>query len=172
MIDDLRIGHGIDVHRFAERYQKEKPLKLAGVLIPEQYSLIAHSDGDAVLHAICDAILGACAEGDIGQHFPDTSERYVNADSSMLLEQVLRIANKKKIRVISLDVTIVAQTPRLAPYRQELKDNLCMLLNLNSDRVNLKATTTEKLGYIGREEGIACHAVILMGSYEQFQTQT
>ncbi|MDD9889994.1 MAG: 2-C-methyl-D-erythritol 2,4-cyclodiphosphate synthase [Gammaproteobacteria bacterium] len=165
MNDSLRIGHGIDVHRFADKYQEEKPLKLAGVCLPEEYSLLAHSDGDVILHAICDAILGACAAGDIGQHFPDDNESYANADSSQLLEQVLQIADKQQIRMINLDVTVLAQVPKLAPYRQQMRANLCALLSLDSDRVNLKATTTERLGYIGREEGIACHVVVLMESH-------
>ena len=159
---DLRVGHGIDVHRFAEVFQMHKPLKLAGVLIPEEYSLIAHSDGDVVLHALCDAILGACAAGDIGHHFPDSDESYANVDSAQLLIKVLNIAGKKQRKILNLDVTVVAQVPRLAPYMPELKANLCALLKLDLDRVNLKATTTENLGYIGREEGIACHAVVLM----------
>jgi len=162
--DTLRIGHGIDVHKFAESYLDDKPLKLAGLTIPDNYSLLAHSDGDVVLHAICDAILGACAAGDIGQHFPNTDEQFANADSSQLLEQVLQIANKNQMQIINLDVTVIAQVPILAPYRQEMVASLCVLLSLDSDRVNLKATTTERLGYIGREEGIACHAIILMES--------
>ncbi|MFL2856320.1 MAG: 2-C-methyl-D-erythritol 2,4-cyclodiphosphate synthase [Pseudohongiellaceae bacterium] len=164
MNDTLRIGHGIDVHKFAESYLDDKPLKLAGLTIPDNYSLLAHSDGDVVLHAICDAILGACAAGDIGQHFPNTDEQFANADSSQLLEQVLQIANKNQMQIINLDVTVIAQVPILAPYRQEMVASLCVLLSLDSDRVNLKATTTERLGYIGREEGIACHAIILMES--------
>jgi len=162
--DTLRIGHGIDVHKFAESYLDDKPLKLAGLTIPDNYSLLAHSDGDVVLHAICDAILGACAAGDIGQHFPNTDEQFANADSSQLLEQVLQIANKNQMQIINLDVTVIAQVPILAPYRQEMVASLCVLLSLDSDRVNLKATTTERLGYIGKEEGIACHAIILMES--------
>ena len=164
MSDTLRIGHGIDVHKYAESYLEDKPLKLEGLVIPDNYSLLAHSDGDVVLHAICDAILGACAAGDIGQHFPNTDEQFANAESSRLLEQVLQIADKNQMQIINLDVTILAQVPILAPYRQEMVASLCALLSLGSDRVNLKATTTERLGYIGREEGIACHAVILMES--------
>ena len=164
MNDALRIGHGIDVHKFAESYLEDKPLKLAGLIISDNYSLLAHSDGDVVLHAICDAILGACAAGDIGQYFPDADEQLANADSSELLEQVLQIAGKNQMRIINLDVTVLAQVPLLAPHRQEMMASLCTLRSLDSDRVNIKATTTERLGYIGREEGIACHAVILMES--------
>ena len=156
MNGNLRVGHGIDVHRFANSYKEGKPLKLGGIIISEKYSLEAHSDGDVVLHGICDAILGACAAGDIGDHFPDTDEAYANIDSAQLLEQVFYIIN--------IDVTIIAQVPKLSPYKQNMVANLCGLLNLDLDRVNVKATTTESLGSIGREEGIACHAIVLMDS--------
>lgn len=164
MNGNLRIGLGVDVHRFADSYQKDKPLKLAGIVLVEEYSLEAHSDGDVVLHAICDAILGACGAGDIGDHFPDTDKKFANIDSAQLLQQVMQIADKKQFHIINLDITVVAQVPKLAPYRQSMVANLNALLSLDSDRVNLKATTTERLGFIGREEGIACHAVVLMDS--------
>tara|TARA_B110000438_G_scaffold20597_1_gene18777 strand:+ start:25591 stop:26091 length:501 start_codon:yes stop_codon:yes gene_type:complete len=164
MNGNLRVGHGIDVHRFANSYKEGKPLKLGGIIISEKYSLEAHSDGDVVLHGICDAILGACAAGDIGDHFPDTDEAYANIDSAQLLEQVLRTADKKQFYIINIDVTIIAQVPKLSPYKQNMVANLCGLLNLDLDRVNVKATTTESLGSIGREEGIACHAIVLMDS--------
>ena len=117
-----------------------------------------------MLHGICDAILGACAAGDIGDHFPDTDEAYANIDSAQLLEQVLRTADKKQLYIINIDVTIIAQVPKLSPYKQNMVANLCGLLNLDLGRVNVKATTTESLGSIGREEGIACHAIVLMDS--------
>jgi 2-C-methyl-D-erythritol 2,4-cyclodiphosphate synthase len=164
MNGNLRIGHGVDVHRFADSYQEDKPLKLGGIVLAEKYSLEAHSDGDVVLHGICDAILGACAAGDIGDHFPDTDEKFANIDSAHLLEQVLQIADKKHFHILNVDITVIAQVPKLSPYRQAMTANLCDLLSLDSDRVNLKATTTERLGSIGREEGIACHAVVLMDS--------
>lgn len=161
---DIRIGHGFDVHKFSDKFVSEKPLKLAGVLLPEELSLLAHSDGDLVLHAVCDAILGAIAAADIGQHFPDNDSEYANADSANLLQQVLDIADKKGFRPVNVDVTVVAQVPKLSPHRQEMVASLAELLHLDTDRVNVKATTTEGLGYIGREEGIACHCVILMSS--------
>ena len=163
-VTDLRIGHGFDVHKFSSAYDANKPLKLAGVLLASQLSLEAHSDGDLILHAVCDAILGAIAAGDIGQHFPDDDNEYANADSANLLQQVLDIADKKGFRPENVDVTVIAQTPKLSPHRQEMVASLAELLHLDTDRVNVKATTTEKLGYIGREEGIACHCVILMSS--------
>ena len=163
-VDGIRIGHGFDVHRFSEQFDSDKPLKLAGCVIPEQLSLIAHSDGDLVLHAVCDAILGAMAVGDIGEHFPDDDMALAGVDSAVLLERVLQMADKKQYRLINVDVTVVAQVPKISPYRQELLSSLCSLLLLDSDRVNLKASTTEQLGYIGREEGMACHAVVLLHS--------
>jgi 2-C-methyl-D-erythritol 2,4-cyclodiphosphate synthase len=125
---------------------------------------VAHSDGDVVLHAICDAILGAIAAGDIGHHFPDSDNANKGIDSAQLLHEVLQLADKQQFRLVNVDVTVIAQVPRLAPYREEMRSRLCSLLLLDTDRVNLKATTTERLGYIGREEGIACHAVVLMQS--------
>lgn len=161
-VDSMRIGHGFDVHRFTENFDTNKPLKLAGQVLPVQLSLDAHSDGDLVLHAVCDAILGAIAAGDIGEHFPCNDTSLAGIDSAELLDRVLQLADSQQFRLINVDITIIAQVPKLSPYRQELTASLCSLLCLGSDRVNLKASTTERLGYIGREEGIACHAVVLM----------
>ena len=158
----LRIGHGFDVHRFSDSYDANKPLKLAGCELPDKKSLEAHSDGDVVLHAICDAVLGAIAGGDIGRHFPDDDADFAGIDSARLVEQVLQLADEKQFLLVNVDITVVAQTPKLAPYRQDMIAVLRRLLRLDSGRVNLKATTTEGLGYIGREEAIACHAVVLM----------
>ena len=160
--NSLRIGHGLDVHRFATAYDPDKPLKLAGLQLKDKLSLIAHSDGDVVLHAICDAVLGAIAAGDIGQHFPDSSAQYKNADSSQLLSEVLDMAAKKGASLVNCDVTIVAQVPKVAKHRDKMRSSLSALLGIDTDRVNIKATTTEGLGYIGRAEGIACHAVVLL----------
>ena len=158
----MRIGHGFDVHRFTENFDISNPLKLAGRLIPEELSLEAHSDGDLVLHAVCDAMLGAMAIGDIGEHFPSNNAALAGIDSAELLERVLQLADKKQFRLVNVDVTVIAQVPKLSPYRYELRDSLSSLLQMDSDRVNLKASTTEQLGYIGRKEGMACHAVVLM----------
>ncbi|MCS5581607.1 MAG: 2-C-methyl-D-erythritol 2,4-cyclodiphosphate synthase [Gammaproteobacteria bacterium] len=160
--DSMRIGHGFDVHRFTENFDISKPLKLAGRLIPEELSLEAHSDGDLVLHAVCDAMLGAMAIGDIGEHFPCNNAALAGIDSAELLERVLQLADKNQFRLVNVDVTVIAQVPKLSPYRYELRDSLSSLLQMDSDRVNLKASTTEQLGYIGRKEGMACHAVVLM----------
>ncbi|MDG2141076.1 MAG: 2-C-methyl-D-erythritol 2,4-cyclodiphosphate synthase [Gammaproteobacteria bacterium] len=162
MSQRCRIGHGIDVHRFAEIADEERPLKLAGIVLPENYTLLAHSDGDVILHAICDAVLGACSAGDIGEHFPETDERFSDIDSSRLVEMVLEIMTKQDYQIVNIDITMVAEVPKLYPYRKRMIGNLSSLLQLSSDRLNLKATTTEGLGYIGREEGIACHCVVLL----------
>ncbi len=162
MEDSYRIGHGVDVHRFADDIDKEKPLKLAGIIISEKYSLLAHSDGDVILHAICDAILGASAKGDIGDHFPDSDPGYRGIDSSKLLKDVLSLVSEINFEIVNLDITVLAEAPKLSPFRQKMVDNLCCLIGLDSSRCNLKATTTEGLGYLGRNEGIACHCVILM----------
>lgn len=158
----MRIGHGFDVHRYSNQYDEDKPLVLAGVLLPEKKSLVAHSDGDVILHAICDAVLGAIGAGDIGQHFPDTDEKYAGISSAELLKHVLGEVDNKQFWLVNVDITVVAEIPKLAPHRQNMISSLSDLLELPEDRVNLKATTTEGLGYIGREEGIACHAVVLL----------
>ena len=158
----LRIGHGFDVHRFSENFVEDKPLILCGLMLPEKRSLVAHSDGDVVLHAVCDAILGAVGAGDIGQHFPDTDASFAGEDSANLLEEVLAIADKNGFQPINADITIIAQVPKLSPYRQEMTARLADLLHLDTNRVNVKATTTEGLGFAGREEGIAVHAVMLL----------
>ncbi len=158
----LRIGHGIDVHRFSSTFNPDKPLILAGFRLDEELSLLAHSDGDVILHAICDGILGALAAGDIGQHFPDSDQAWKNIASAELLTKVLQLAQEKSSKLVNLDITVVAQIPKLSPHREDMRQSLCRLLHLDADRVNLKATTTEGMGYIGREEGIACHAVVLL----------
>ena len=162
--DRFRIGHGFDVHRFSEKFDPDKPLMLGGLEIEEPRSLLAHSDGDVVLHAVCDAILGAIGEGDIGQHFPDTDEAFANVASSLLLKQVLKRASGKGWYPVNVDITVIAQTPKLAPYREAMRDRLAGQMGLKASEVNVKATTTEGLGFIGREEGIACHCVTILSS--------
>lgn len=158
---DLRIGHGYDVHRFAAQ-RAPGNLKLGGIDVPSDYPLLAHSDGDVVLHAVADAVLGALALGDIGTWFPDTDERWAGADSSELLRQVWQQATERAFRLGNLDVTVVAQAPRLQPYREAMAAHIAQLLGGANDQVNVKATTTEKLGFVGRREGVATHAVILL----------
>jgi 2-C-methyl-D-erythritol 2,4-cyclodiphosphate synthase len=154
----MRIGHGYDVHRLVEG----RKLIMGGVDIPWEKGLLGHSDADVLLHAIADAILGAIAEGDIGRHFPDTDPRYKGADSLKLLEHVGRLAKAKGYRLGNLDATIVAQRPKMAPHITQMRENIASALNCAEDQVNVKATTTEELGFCGRGEGIAAHAVALM----------
>ena len=154
----MRIGHGYDVHRLVEG----RKLILGGVDIPYEKGLLGHSDADVLLHAISDAILGAIAEGDIGKHFPDTDPRYKGADSLKLLAHVMNLADSKGYRLGNLDATVVAQRPKLAPSIQRMRENIAAVLVAEPDRVNVKATTTEELGFAGRGEGIAAYAVVLM----------
>lgn len=155
----MRIGHGYDAHTFAEG----RPLILGGVTIPYEKGLAAHSDGDAVIHALCDAILGAAGLGDIGSYFPDTSSEFKNIDSRILLRKVMELVRDKKFSLINADITIQAQAPKMAPYLGAMKKNLASDLNIDISNINIKATTTEGMGFIGRKEGIAVHAVTLLG---------
>lgn len=154
----MRIGHGFDVHKFGN----EGPIIIGGVKVPYEYGLLAHSDGDVVLHAVTDAILGAAAMGDIGKLFPDTDMAYKGADS----RELLRIAYQKVLEkgwcVSNLDVTIMAQAPKMAPYIDAMRASIAQDLQCAIDDINVKATTTEKLGFVGRKEGIACAAVVLL----------
>jgi len=154
----MRIGHGYDVHRLVEG----RKLILGGVDIPYEKGLLGHSDADVLLHAIADAILGAIAEGDIGKHFPDTDPRFKGADSRMLLARVMELADDKGYRLGNLDATVVAQRPKLAPHIPHMRENIAVVLATGIDRVNVKATTTEELGFAGRGEGIAAYAVVLL----------
>ena len=154
----MRIGHGYDVHRFGEG----EFITLGGVRIPHRFGLIAHSDGDVLLHASSDALLGAAALGDIGRHFPDTDPQFKGADSRVLLRHVLGLIHAKGWRVGNLDATIVAQAPKMAPHIEAKRAHIAADLQVELDAVNVKATTTEKLGFAGREEGIAVHAVALL----------
>lgn len=154
----MRIGHGYDVHRFTEGTF----ITLGGVQIPHKFALLAHSDGDVLLHALADALLGAAALGDIGQHFPDTDAAYKGADSRVLLRHVLGLIQAKGWQVGNVDATIVAQAPKMAPHIALMRERIAEDLQVTLDQVNVKATTTEKLGFTGREEGIAVHAVALL----------
>ncbi len=154
----MRIGHGYDVHRFGEG----DFITLGGVRIPHRFGLLAHSDGDVLLHALSDALLGACALGDIGKHFPDTDPQFKGADSRTLLRHVLSLVEAKGWKVENVDTTIIAQAPKMAPHIQRMRETIAADLKVELDQVNVKATTTEKLGFTGREEGIAVHAVALL----------
>lgn len=155
---DIRVGHGFDVHRLTEG----RKLILCGVEVPHNKGLLGHSDADVATHALMDALLGAVALGDIGKHFPDTDDAYKGADSLKLLEQVMLQIMRKGYSVSNVDITIMAQKPKLLPFIPEMKNNIAKTMGLNADQVNVKATTTEKLGFCGREEGIAAEAVCLL----------
>lgn len=159
-MNQLRIGHGYDVHRFGDGDH----IVLGGVQIPHRRGLLAHSDGDVVLHALCDALLGACALGDIGAHFPDSDPRFANADSRDLLRHCYGLVKAQGYQLGNADVTIVAQAPKMAPYIAAMRGHIAADLDADIGRVNIKATTTEQLGFTGREEGIAVHSVVLLSS--------
>lgn len=154
----MRIGHGFDVHKFGG----QGPIILAGTTIDYSQGLIAHSDGDVAIHALCDAILGALALADIGNHFPDNDASYENISSRILLRHVVGLMNEKGYQIGNADLTICAQVPKIAPHLLAMRTCLAEDLQADISQVNVKATTTEKLGYVGRKEGIAVHAVVLL----------
>lgn len=154
----MRIGHGYDAHRFISG----RPLVLGGVTIPHDQGLAAHSDGDVLIHALCDALLGASALGDIGLHFPDTSREYENIDSRILLQKTIKMVHNAGWQVGNADITVIAQRPKLAVHIPEMRKHLADDLKVIEGQVNIKATTTEGMGFTGRGEGIAAHAVVLL----------
>ena len=155
---NFRIGYGYDVHRLAEG----ETLWLGGVLIPHSKGTIAHSDGDILIHALCDAMLGAAKMGDIGRQFPDTSSDYKNIDSKILLTRTNELITTKGYQVGNIDVTVAAQQPKLKPFIPEMEETIARILGIDIDAVSIKATTTEELGFEGREEGISVHTVVLL----------
>jgi len=158
LLPPFRIGHGYDVHRFGEG----DFIVLGGVKIPHHSGFIAHSDGDVLIHALCDALLGAIAAGDIGQHFPDTDDEYKNIDSTVLLKKTNQLLLNATYAIANIDLTIIAQTPKMSPYIQAMLQKLADVLSIEKTQINIKATTTESLGFAGREEGIAVHAVAML----------
>jgi 2-C-methyl-D-erythritol 2,4-cyclodiphosphate synthase len=156
----IRIGQGYDVHRFNDGDH----IILGGVSIPYEQGLEAHSDGDVVLHALCDALLGAAALGDIGQHFPDTDPEFKGADSRVLLRHVYDIVQRQGYQLVNADMTIIAQAPKMAPHITAMRQHIADDLHVPVDRINVKATTTEKLGFEGRKEGIAVQAIVLVAT--------
>lgn len=155
---NFRIGHGYDVHRLVP----ERDLILGGVTVPFEKGLLGHSDADVLLHAICDALLGALALGDIGKHFPDSDPQYAGIDSRLLLSRTAELIREKGWQIGNVDATVVAQAPRLSPYIQEMRENIATVLDLPLDAINVKATTEEHLGFTGEGLGIAAHAVCLL----------
>lgn len=154
----FRIGQGFDVHQLTEN----RPLIIGGVTIPYEKGLIGHSDADVLLHTVTDACLGAIGEGDIGKHFPDTDPNFKDADSSELLQKVWELVKSRGYELVNADCTIIAQKPKMAPHIEQMKNRISQLLETTPDCINVKATTTEKLGFPGREEGIAAQAVVLL----------
>jgi 2-C-methyl-D-erythritol 2,4-cyclodiphosphate synthase len=157
----FRIGQGFDVHRFAAP-EEGRPLMLMGCAIPHDRGLAGHSDADVMLHALMDALLGAAGLGDIGLHFPDTEPAYKGADSAHLLEQVMGDLAERGWRVVNADVCLVGERPKIGPHRQQMRDRVAPLLGIPADLLNVKATTTELLGFTGRGEGLAAQAVVLL----------
>ncbi len=156
---DIRIGNGYDVHALAEGIS----LWLGGVLVDSPIGCIAHSDGDVAIHALCDALLGALALGDIGKHFPDTSDEFKGIDSKILLGRVMELIGKEGWHVVNVDITIAMQRPKLAPYIVAMRECLASVMGISLERVSVKATTTERLGFVGRSEGCEVYAVAMLG---------
>jgi len=154
----LRIGNGLDVHKLASGL----PFYLGGVQIPHSQGAIAHSDGDALIHALCDALLGAAALGDIGQHFPDTAPEYKGIDSKILLSRTIKLLHAAGYQPINIDAVVCLQAPRIAPFIPQMRAILSQILTLPQDAISIKATTTESLGFVGREEGVAVYVVCLV----------
>ena len=157
---EFRIGNGYDVHQLAEGL----PLVLGGVKVPHTKGCVAHSDGDVLIHALCDALLGALALGDIGQHFPDTSDEFAGIDSKLLLARVAEMIRSRGWEIVNIDSTLLAQKPKIAPFVPQMRLALAEVLGMAVDTISIKATTTERLGFVGREEGIAAQAVCLLQS--------
>ena len=155
---NVRIGHGYDVHRLVPK----RALVLGGVTVPFEKGLLGHSDADVLLHAVCDALLGALALGDIGKHFPDSDDRFLDIDSRILLSKTAELIREKGWQIGNIDATVVAQAPRLFPYIQEMRENIATVLDIPFDTVSVKATTEEHLGFTGQSLGIAAHAVCLL----------
>lgn len=154
----FRIGQGFDVHQLVEG----RPLIIGGIEIPYEKGLLGHSDADVLLHTLTDALLGAIGEGDIGTHFPDTDPTYKDADSGKLLQQVFSLVKEKGYKLVNADLLIIAQKPKMAPYISQMKERIAELLQCDTSQINIKATTTEKLGFTGRGEGIASQGVVLL----------
>lgn len=155
---NIRVGNGYDVHALAPGL----PLILGGISIPYEYGCVAHSDGDVVIHSLCDALLGALALGDIGKHFPDTDPAYKGIDSKILLDKVTKLISSYGYGLVNADITILAQKPKLLPYVDQMRQTLASITDVDISAISIKATTTEKLGFVGRKEGIAVYAVVLL----------
>lgn len=155
---EIRIGQGIDIHRFGEG----AGFYLGGVFIAHYQGVVAHSDGDVLIHALCDALLGALSLGDIGHHFPDTDERFRGARGQFLLSEVMRLVSEREYHPVNVDLTVLLERPKIAAYLPGMRENLSQCLGIQVDRVSIKATTSERLGYIGRGEGLEVHCIVLL----------
>lgn len=158
----FRVGNGFDVHRFSNEQHDDAYIILAGIKIPHSYELEAHSDGDVLSHALCDALLGALALGDIGQHFPESDSQYKNISSLSLLQQAYDLLMKQNWALVNADITIIAEQPKISPYQQEMRQSLANTLGLSIEQFSIKATTSEGLGFAGRKEGIAVQVNVLI----------
>lgn len=156
---DFLSGIGFDVHAW-HAASEDQLLSLCGVKVPARYKIMAHSDGDVGLHALVDAMLGAIAAGDIGEHFPPSDLRWKNADSALFVQHILKLYAEKKAVLLNVDITFIGEEPKITPFKNKMKERLSQLLKINSDRINIKATTTEKLGFLGRQEGLAAQAIV------------
>ena len=156
----MRIGFGYDVHRFVDG----RKLILGGKIIPNELGLDGHSDADVIIHSLIDALLGALGEGDIGKHFPDTDKKYKDISSSKLLEETMKILKEKKYVINNVDISVIIENPRLSPFIYDMRLNLSRILNTTFDQINIKATTNEKMGFIGRNEGVAAYCVVSISS--------
>ena len=157
-MSNFRIGHGYDVHKLEEG----KKFIIGGIEIDHHKGAVGHSDADVVIHVICDALLGALSLGDIGKHFPDTDEKYKGIDSKILLQKVMKLVEDKKYQISNVDVTILLQKPKLRNYIDSMRDTLSNIMEINKSQISIKATTTEGLGFVGREEGVAAHCVCIL----------
>jgi len=162
----IRIGHGYDAHRFSAEADNIGII-IGGIKISHSHSLLAHSDGDVLIHALCDALLGSLALGDIGKHFPDTSSEFENIDSRILLRKVMQSVSNAQYQIANVDMTIIVQSPKMSPHIEAMRLCLCEDLQIELSQINIKATTTEKMGFTGRNEGIAAHAVVCIQSKPQ-----
>tara|TARA_B100001939_G_scaffold288538_1_gene259438 strand:- start:542 stop:1024 length:483 start_codon:yes stop_codon:yes gene_type:complete len=158
MMSNFRIGHGYDVHKLEDG----KKFVIGGIEIEHYKGAVGHSDADVVIHVICDALLGALSLGDIGKHFPDTDDKYKGIDSKILLQKVLKLVQEEKYQVSNVDVTILLQKPKLRNYIDSMRDTLSNIMKINTSQISVKATTTEGLGFVGREEGVAAHCVCIL----------
>lgn len=157
---DLRVGNGLDFHKLESN--PDRPLILGGFVIPGEWALVGHSDADLVLHAISDAIYGALAMGDIGTHFPDTDPSLKNMDSRRIIGSALRSMEERGFGLMNMDITIIGERPKISPHREQISESLALLLGISADRIGVKATTTEKMGALGRKEGVGCLATVLL----------